>query len=62
MQIAEDTKFAQVRTHVNYRLKAEADDQALSWIRYSTTLGWTKMHDVFKSLLPRYFLKDIYVK
>ena len=25
-------------------------------------LGWTKMHDVFKSLLPRYFLKDIYVK
>ena len=37
MQIAEDTKFAQVRTHVNYRLKAEADDQALSWIRYSTT-------------------------
>ena len=26
------------------------------------TIGWTKMHDVFKSLLPRYFLKDIYVK
>ena len=26
------------------------------------TLGWTKMHEVFKSLLPRYFLKDIYVK
>ena len=25
-------------------------------------LGWAKMHDVFKSLLPRYFLKDIYVK
>ena len=25
-------------------------------------IGWTKMHDVFKSLLPRYFLKDIYVK
>ena len=27
-----------------------------------STLGWAKMHDVFKSLLPRYFLKDIYVK
>ena len=26
------------------------------------TLGWAKMHEVFKSLLPRYFLKDIYVK
>ena len=25
-------------------------------------LGWAKMHEVFKSLLPRYFLKDIYVK
>ena len=25
-------------------------------------IGWPKMHDVFKSLLPRYFLKDIYVK
>ena len=27
-----------------------------------STIGWTKMHEVFKSLLPRYFLKDIYVK
>ena len=26
------------------------------------TIGWAKMHEVFKSLLPRYFLKDIYVK
>ena len=25
-------------------------------------LGWTKMHEVFTSLLPRYFLKDIHVK
>ena len=25
-------------------------------------LGWAKMHEVFKYLLPRYFLKDIYVK
>ena len=25
-------------------------------------LVWAKMHEVFKSLLPRYFLKDIYVK
>ena len=28
----------------------------------SNLIGWTKMHDIFKSLLPRYFLKDIYVK
>ena len=26
------------------------------------SVGWPKMHEVFKSLLPRYFLKDIYVK
>ena len=25
-------------------------------------IGWPKMHEVFKSLLPRYFLKDVYVK
>ena len=27
-----------------------------------TSIGWAKMHEVFKSLLPRYFLKDICVK
>ena len=35
-------------------------DRLIRKVNYK--LGWTKMHDVFKSLLPRYFLKDIYVK
>ena len=32
------------------------------FLQRSSLVGWTKMHEVFKSLLPRYFLKDIYVK
>ena len=35
---------------------------ALQKCNNSKLLGWAKMHEVFKSLLPRYFLKDIYVK
>ena len=44
--------------------KSESAQHAIPKLirRMSTTVGWTKMHDVFKSLLPRYFLKDIYVK
>ena len=52
------------RFEMFYPVKARSRDKA--WVMVSEqgvlTLGWAKMHEVFKSLLPRYFLKDIYVK
>ena len=66
VQTADDKIQAKINNMIKLKsLRSEGSNVyflVLSKKAIDSPLGWTKMHDVFKSLLPRYFLKDIYVK
>ena len=54
--------FGCIPTSLLVLLLLQQPNSLIMFVEISSCLGWTKMHEVFKSLLPRYFLKDIYVK